>query len=52
MARTMKDAVPESALSGIRPTVTYEGNAYVHLGILPAHAVEQIAEALRFPSAH
>ncbi|GAA2228381.1 hypothetical protein GCM10010232_12990 [Streptomyces amakusaensis] len=42
--------VPESAWSGIRPTVTYNGDAYVHLGILPAHAVEQITEALRLPS--
>ncbi|HWU07424.1 MAG TPA: hypothetical protein VN520_13775 [Streptomyces sp.] len=44
--------IPESAWSGVRPTVTYNGNAYVHLGLLPAYAVKQIAEALQGPSAH
>ncbi|MFG2675786.1 hypothetical protein [Streptomyces sp. NPDC048445] len=44
--------IPESAWSGMRPTVTHNGNAYVHLGVLPAHAVERIAEALRRQSAH
>ncbi|MFZ3498016.1 hypothetical protein ACODT5_33150 [Streptomyces sp. 5.8] len=39
--------VPESAWSGIRPTVTYNGHAYVHLGMLPADVVEQMAEAMR-----
>ncbi|WP_405977725.1 hypothetical protein [Streptomyces sp. NBC_00158] len=39
--------VPESAWSGIRPTVTYNGLPYVHLGMLPADVVEQIAEAMR-----
>ncbi|WP_229339180.1 hypothetical protein [Streptomyces flavotricini] len=39
--------VPESAWSGVRPTVTYNGLAYVHLGMLPADVVEQIAEAMR-----
>lgn len=39
--------VPESAWGGIRPTVTYNGLAYVHLGMLPADVVEQVAEAMR-----
>lgn len=39
--------VPETAWSGMRPTVTYNGLAYVHLGMLPADVVEQIAEAMR-----
>ncbi|MCM1967248.1 hypothetical protein [Streptomyces sp. G1] len=39
--------VAESAWSGIRPTVTFNGLAYVHLGMLPAAVVEQIAEAMR-----
>jgi hypothetical protein len=42
--------IPEAAWSGIRPTVTYNGHAYVHLGMLPADVVEQIAEAMRLPS--
>ncbi|MFE5537908.1 hypothetical protein [Streptomyces sp. NPDC056492] len=43
--------VPESTWSGIRPTVTHNGHPYMHVGMLPAQAVEQIAEALRLPSA-
>ncbi|MEU6758985.1 hypothetical protein [Streptomyces sp. NPDC046685] len=39
--------IPEAAWSGIRPTVTYNGLAYVHLGMLPADVVEQMAEAMR-----
>ncbi|MFI5981780.1 hypothetical protein ACIBEA_12970 [Streptomyces sp. NPDC051555] len=39
--------IPEAAWSGIRPTVTYNGFPYVHLGMLPADVVEQIAEAMR-----
>lgn len=44
--------VPESSLTGLRPTVTHTGRPYVHLGMLPADVVQQIAEALRLPSAH
>ncbi|MCY0961929.1 hypothetical protein [Streptomyces sp. H27-H5] len=43
--------VPESAWSSVRPVVTHTGQAYVHLGMIRADAVEQIAEALRVPSA-
>ncbi|MFZ3493461.1 hypothetical protein ACODT5_09585 [Streptomyces sp. 5.8] len=39
--------IPEAAWSGIRPTVTYNGLPYVHLGMLPADVVERIAETLR-----
>ncbi|MFJ8162911.1 hypothetical protein ACIRBY_18565 [Streptomyces sp. NPDC096136] len=43
--------VPESAWGSARPVVTHNGHAYVHLGMIRADAVEQIAEALRVPSA-
>lgn len=43
--------VPESAWSSVRPVVTHTGQAYVHLGMIRADAVERIAEALRVPSA-
>ncbi|GAA1576885.1 MULTISPECIES: hypothetical protein [unclassified Streptomyces] len=43
--------VPESAWCSVRPVVTHNGHAYVHLGMIRADAVEQIAEALRVPSA-
>ncbi|MFB0628583.1 hypothetical protein [Streptomyces sp. AB3(2024)] len=43
--------VPESAWSSVRPMVTHTGKAYVHLGMIRADAVEQIAEVLRVPSA-
>ncbi|MFE3994009.1 hypothetical protein ACFXPW_20330 [Streptomyces goshikiensis] len=39
--------IPESAWSGIRPTVTFNGLPYVQLGMLPAAVVEQMAEAMR-----
>jgi hypothetical protein len=39
--------IPETAWSGIRPTVTYNGLPYVHMGMLPADVVEQMAEAMR-----
>ncbi|MGW0393137.1 hypothetical protein ACWDYJ_20015 [Streptomyces sp. NPDC003042] len=39
--------VAESAWSGIRPTVTHTGRPYVHLGMIRADVVEQVAEALR-----
>lgn len=39
--------IPESAWSSVRPVVTNTGGAYVHLGMIRADAVEQIAEALR-----
>ncbi|MFI1395379.1 hypothetical protein [Streptomyces sp. NPDC020681] len=38
--------LPESAWSGVRPMVTASGRPLVHLGALPAAAVEVIAEAL------
>ncbi|TDU76253.1 hypothetical protein EDD91_2960 [Streptomyces sp. KS 21] len=44
--------LPESAWCGVRPSVTSTGRAYVDLGKLPTEAVEQIAAALRLPSAH
>ncbi len=44
--------VPESSWSGLHPTVTHTGQPYVHLGMLPADVVQQIAEAPRLPSAH
>lgn len=43
--------VPEPACSGFRPVVTHRGQAYVHLGMIRADAIERIAEALRVPSA-
>lgn len=43
--------LPKSVWSGMRPTVTHTGRPYVHLGMLPADAVERIAEALGTPSA-
>ncbi|MGW5396725.1 hypothetical protein [Streptomyces sp. NPDC003952] len=39
--------IPEDMWTGMRPTVTFNGLPYVHLGMLPADVVEQIAEALR-----
>lgn len=39
--------LPESAWGGVRPTVTFNGLPYVHLGMLPADVVEQMAEAMR-----
>ncbi|WP_405700229.1 hypothetical protein [Streptomyces sp. NBC_00069] len=39
--------ISESAWSGMRPTVTFNGLPYVHLGMIPADVVEQIAEVLR-----
>ncbi|MFE3520482.1 hypothetical protein ACFXOD_02615 [Streptomyces sp. NPDC059161] len=39
--------VPEATWAGMRPTVTYNGLPYVHLGMLPAEVVEQMAEAMR-----
>ncbi|MFK0048304.1 hypothetical protein ACIQU4_30285 [Streptomyces sp. NPDC090741] len=38
---------PEATWAGTRPAVTYNGLPYVHLGMLPADVVEQIAEAMR-----
>ncbi|MEV6583324.1 hypothetical protein AB0M92_34840 [Streptomyces sp. NPDC051582] len=43
--------IPESVWSGIRPTVTYNGHAYVHMAMLPADTVEQMAEAMRVAEA-
>ncbi|MER5813001.1 hypothetical protein ABT143_33275 [Streptomyces sp. NPDC002033] len=39
--------IPEATWTGMRPTVTFNGLPYVHLGMLPADVVEQIAEVLR-----
>ncbi|WP_406182342.1 hypothetical protein [Streptomyces sp. NBC_01006] len=39
--------ISEAAWSGIRPTVTFNGLPYVHLGMHPADVVEQMAEAMR-----
>ncbi|MFJ7202281.1 hypothetical protein ACIQWR_01910 [Streptomyces sp. NPDC098789] len=39
--------VPEAAWTGMWPTVTSDGLPHVHLGMLPADAVERMAEALR-----
>ncbi|MBT2403549.1 MULTISPECIES: hypothetical protein [unclassified Streptomyces] len=44
--------VPESAWNAVRPVVTYTGTPYVHLGMIRADVVEQVAEALRLPSSH
>ncbi|MFJ3925412.1 hypothetical protein [Streptomyces sp. NPDC090022] len=43
--------VPETVWNSLRPTVTHNGGAYVDFGKLPASVVEQIAEALRLPTA-
>lgn len=39
--------LPDSAWSRMRGQVTNSGRAYVHLGMLHADQVEQIAEAIR-----
>ncbi|MGW4029116.1 hypothetical protein ACWEFL_07310 [Streptomyces sp. NPDC004838] len=39
--------VPERDWRLIRPMVSRSGKSYVHLGVLRAEAVEQLAEALR-----
>lgn len=44
--------VPEAAWTSVRPVVTKTGRAYVELGTVQAEVVEEIAEALRLPSAH
>lgn len=44
--------IPESAWSSVRPVVTHSGGAYVHLGMIRADAVEQIAATLRVPTGH
>lgn len=41
--------LPESVWGSIRPTVTHKGAAYVHVGMVRAEVVEQIAEAVRTP---
>ncbi len=44
--------VHETTWSTVRPVVTHNGTPYVHLGMIRAEVVEQIAEALRLPSSH
>lgn len=43
---------PKSAWNSVRPVVTHSGGAYVHLGMIRADAVEQIAATLRVPTGH
>ncbi len=38
--------LPERALQHLRPVVTHSGMSFVHVGMLRAEHVEQIAEAL------
>jgi hypothetical protein len=42
--------LPERVLGSIRPMVTHRGSPYVHLGMIRADAVAQIAEAMRAPA--
>lgn len=42
--------VPEATWSTVMPAVTHSGQAYVNLGMIPADAAEQLAEALRSPA--
>lgn len=42
--------LPPTAYDHVRPTVTHKGTAYVHIGMLRAEYIEQIAEALRAPA--
>ncbi|WP_327285520.1 MULTISPECIES: hypothetical protein [unclassified Streptomyces] len=44
--------VPETTWNTVRPAVTHNGTPYVHLGMIRADVVEQMAEALRLPSSH
>ncbi|WP_330330777.1 hypothetical protein OHS33_14275 [Streptomyces sp. NBC_00536] len=44
--------IPESAWSAVRPEVTHTGTPYVHLGLIRADVIEQVAEALRLPPSH
>lgn len=39
--------LPGSVWRCVRPAVTHAGRPYVHLGMLPADVVEQMAEAVR-----
>lgn len=41
--------VAESVWRAVRPVVTHTGTPYVHMGMIPADVVEQVAEALRLP---
>lgn len=42
--------VPDSAWHTVRPVVTHTGTPYVHLGMIRADVIEQLAEALRLQS--
>ncbi|MGV9312795.1 L-seryl-tRNA selenium transferase [Streptomyces sp. NPDC003691] len=39
--------LPETFWSSLRPVVTHSGKSYVNVGMVPADAAEQIAEAIR-----
>lgn len=39
--------VPDHVQQHLRPVITHSGTAFVHIGMLQAEHVEQIAEALR-----
>ncbi|MEW1546026.1 hypothetical protein [Streptomyces tsukubensis] len=39
--------LPEAFWSSLRPVVTHSGKSYVNVGMVPAEAAEQIAEAMR-----
>lgn len=38
---------PEETWNAVRPVVTHEGTPYVHLGMIRAEVVEEVAEAMR-----
>jgi hypothetical protein len=40
---------PESVWGSVRPMVTPKGTAYVHVGMVQADVVGQMAEAMRTP---
>ncbi|WP_254400062.1 hypothetical protein [Streptomyces sp. AC602_WCS936] len=41
---------PESVWASVRPMVTHNGKAYVHLGMVRADVAEQMAAAIRAPA--
>ncbi|WTL06067.1 hypothetical protein OG501_12320 [Streptomyces niveus] len=43
---------PADWFSHLRPVVAYSGRPLVHIGVLPADMVEQLAEALRRDEPH
>ncbi|MFJ9348960.1 hypothetical protein [Streptomyces sp. NPDC101237] len=40
---------PESVWGSVRPMVTHKGTAYVHVGMVRADVVEQMAKAMKAP---